>query len=266
VFDDERTWMKRFLSSPFFLLAGLCFFLPFVTISCASGFGEQFSQGFGEAFGEEVAGQLQQQDLEETFTGIDIVLGETQESDLGETPVPGPTPLPTTPEGGDTGDSSQIWAIVALAAAALGIFLSLLPGAAGPILAIVLGVAGAISMFLIKVEIDGTIPAEAAAFIQVRYQIGYWIALLLFVVAAVTGLIRLFMRDRVRPPAPGPAPGAGTTSGFGPPAAPPPAAPPPATPPPAAPPPAQPPPAQPPPPPPPGTPPGGTPPPGQPPP
>jgi hypothetical protein len=250
--------MKRFLSSPFFLLAGLCFFLPFVTISCAAGLGEQFTQGLGEAFGEEAGAQLQQEELEETLTGIDIVLGETAETEAADTPIPGPTPIaPTTPPGAG-GDSSQLWAIIALAAAGLGIFLSLLPGAAGPILAIILGVAGAVSLFLIKVEIDGTIPAQAAAFIDVKYEIGYWVALLLFVVAAVTGLLRLFMRGRPTAPPPAPA-GAGTASGFGPP--------PPSAPPPSAPPPATPPPTQPPPPPPPGgTPPGGTPPPNQPPP
>jgi hypothetical protein len=253
--------MKRFLSSPFFLLAGLCFFLPFVTISCASDLGEQFTQGLGEAFGEQAGAQLQQEELEETLTGIDIVLGETAEPDVADTPIPGPTPIaPTTPPA-EAGDNSQIWAIIALAAAGLGIFLSLLPGSVGPILAIILGVAGAIATFLIKVEIDGTIPAQAAAFIDVKYEIGYWAALILFVVAAVTGLLRLFMRDR---PSYGPPPpaAAGTTSGFGPP---PPGAPPPSTPPPSTPPPATPPPAQPPPPPG-GPPPGGTPPPGPPPP
>jgi hypothetical protein len=234
--------MKRFLSSPFFLLAGLCFFLPFVTISCAAGLGEQFTQGLGEAFGEEAGSQLQQQDLEETLTGLDIVLGETAESDVGETPIPGPTPIaPTTPPA-ETGDNSQIWGIIALVAAGLGIFLSLLPGAVGPILAVVLGVGGAISMFLIKVEIDGTIPAQAAAFIDVKYEIGYWAALILFVIAAVTGLLRLFMRDRPRY---GPPPPAAAGTGFG---APPPAAPPPSTPPPTTPPPPTPPPTQPPPP------------------
>jgi hypothetical protein len=253
--------MKRFLSSPFFLLAGLCFFLPFVTISCAAGLGEQFTQGLGEAFGDEAQAQLQQQELEQTLTGIDIVLGETEETDVGDTPIPGPTPIaPTTPPA-SAGDNSQLWAIIALAAAGLGIFLSLLPGSVGPILAIILGVGGAISMFLIKVEIDGTIPAQAAAFIDVQYEIGFWAALILFVVAAVTGLLRLFMRDRTTTPPPAPA-GAGSASGFGPPPSTPPAgtAPPPAAPPPSAP-PTQPlPPQQPPPPPPGETPPGTTPP------
>jgi hypothetical protein len=235
--------MKRFLSSPFFLLAGLCFFLPFVTISCAAGLGEQFAQGLGEAFGEEAGAQLQQEELEETLTGIDIVLGETAEPSAAQTPIPGPTPIvPTTPPG-EAGDNSQLWAIIALAAAGLGIFLSLLPGSVGPILAIILGVAGTISVFLIKVEIDGTIPAQAAAFIDVKYEVGYWAALILFVVAAVTGLLRLFMRGRPTAPPPAPA-GAGTASGFGPP---PPSAPPPAAPPPTAPPPAEPPPTPPPP-------------------
>lgn len=233
--------MKRFLSSPFFLLAGLCFFLPFVTISCAGDLGGQLTEGLGEALGQEVQGQLQ--DQEETLTGIDIVSGETEETDVAETPEVGPTPLPISPEGGE-GDNSQLWAIIALVVAGLGIFLSLLPGSAGPILAIIFGVAGAVSMFLIRSEINGIIPSQATGFIDIRYEFGYWAALILFVVAAATGLIRLLMRDRVA------APPAMAGPGVEPPAsAPPPAPPPPAQPPPAEPPPVEPPPGQPPPPP-----------------
>jgi hypothetical protein len=218
--------MRRFLSSPFFLLAGLCFFLPFVTISCAGNLGGQLTEGLGEALGQEVQGQLQ--DQEQTLTGIDIVMGETKETDVAETPVPGPTPLPISPQGGGGGDNSQLWAIIALVAAGLGIFLSLLPGSAGPILAIILGIAGAASMFLIKSEIDGIIPTQAAAFIDVQYELGYWAALILFVVAAATGLIRLLMRDRTT----GPPAVAGPGAEPPPPAPPPPAQPPPAQPPP----------------------------------
>jgi hypothetical protein len=231
--------MKRFLSSPFFLLAGLCFFLPFVTISCASEFGQGFAEGLGEAFGEEA--QISQEELEQTFTGVDILLGETEEADTAQPDIPevGPTPvpgLPTEPTAETAENSADIWAIVAVAVAALGIFLSLLPGALGPILAIVLGVTGAVALFLIKLEIDGIVPAEAESFIEVKYEIGFWLALGLFVLAAVTGLIRVFWRDR---PA--------LASGYGPPpAAPPPSAPPPSTPPPSTPPPSTPPPAPPP--------------------
>jgi hypothetical protein len=236
--------MKRFLSSPFFLLAGLAFFLPFVTVSCASGLGDQFTQGLEEAFGEEA--QIPEGDLEESLTGIDIVMGETSET--GDTGVPGVegVPTPAAPEAQETGDNSQLWAIIALAAAALGIFLSLLPVGAGPLLAIILGLAGAVTLFLVRVEIDGSIPAEAESFIDVRYEYGFWAALILFVIAALTGVFRLLSRDRPAVTAPA-APAAGATaSGFGTAAprrpAPPPAAPPPAAPPPPPPPPSQPPP------------------------
>jgi hypothetical protein len=234
--------MKRFLSSPFFLLAGLCFFLPFVTISCSSGLGQQFAEGIaeglGDTFGDEAGAQISENDLEETFTGIDIVLGETRdETDTEETPTPGPTATAIPGLGGldqttgaQASDNSQLFAIIALGAAAVGIFLSLLPGFAGPLLAMILGLGGGVSLFLVKSEIDGTIPSQAEAFVDVTYEYGYWLSLGLFVVAAVTGLIRLLMRDRpgLGPPA--------TASGFGPAAGPPPSPPPP-TPPPAAPPP-----------------------------
>lgn len=225
--------MKRFLSSPFFLLAGLAFFLPFVTVSCASDLGDQFTQGLGDAFGDQA--QIPEGDLEETLTGVDIVMGET--SSTGEPALPDVgAATPAAPEAQESGDNSQLWAIIALAAAALGIFLSLIPGGAGPLLAILLGLAGAVTLFLVKVEIDGSIPSEAQSFIDVKYEMGFWGALILFVIAALTGAFRLLSRDRPAAAAPAaPAP-VGTTSGFGsgaparpttPPAAPPPAAPPP---------------------------------------
>jgi hypothetical protein len=232
--------MKRFLSSPFFLLAGLCFFLPFVTISCSADLGQQFAEGFaegfGEAFGDEAGAQISENDLEETFTGIDIVLGETgEETDAQESPTPGPTATAIPGLGGldqttEASDNSQLFAIIALGAAAVGIFLSLLSGFAGPLLAMILGLGGGVSLFLVKSEIDGTIPSQAELFVDVKYEIGFWLSLGLFVVAALTGLIRLLMRDRPGLGPPATAPGFGPAAG--PPPSPPPAAPPPTTPPP----------------------------------
>lgn len=233
--------MKRYLSSPFFLIALLCFFLPFFAVTCA-GLG-----GFGGVPGADEAEEAT------TLTGVEFLTGQAEEdledpeeitgggfpgSDLF--PIPGPSPsipLPTEPEAAaeqavDLG-TSQIWAIAAAAIALLGLFLALLAGRAGGVMALVLGAAGAVVLFLlagsVKSAIDDAVGAEAAGIIQVENKMGFWLALGAFIVAAVTGLIRLLLPER---PA-GPPPEAGA-SGFEPTAPPPgtpPAPPPPASPP-----------------------------------
>lgn len=255
--------MKRFLSSPFFLVALVAFLFPFFTVQCAQ---EGFSDLAGQ-FGEELGGQVSQEQLEQTVTGLELITGEAEENlaETGteDTPIPGPTPLPGIGGGQLPGGAEpdlgtvQILAIAAAAVALLGIFLSLLGGRAGGMVALILGVIGAIVMFLLPSQFESGLFGEQAgqvsAIIEVKNEWGYWLALAGFIVAAVTGLIRLLMPDRAAGP---PAAAAGTTSGFGPPPPAPPPTPPPAGPPPSSgpsptppptPPPAQPPPAQPPP-------------------
>ena len=231
--------MKRFLSSPFFLLAGLCFFLPFVTISCSQDLGQGFLEGLSEGLGEDVTSQVSEQDLEETLTGIDLVMGEGagEDTETQESPTPGPTATAIPGLGGldqagsEGTNNSQLFAIIALGVAAVGIFLSLLPGMGGPLLAMILGLGGGVALFLVKSEIDGLIPSAASGFIEVRWEYGFWASLGLFAVAAITGLVRLLMRDRPGFGPPAAATGFGPTAGPPPPTLPP--APPPATPPPA---------------------------------
>jgi hypothetical protein len=255
--------MKRFLSSPFFLVALIAFLFPFFTVECAQ-------EGFGDVAGQlggELGGQISQEQLQTTVTGLELITGEAEEtlSETGEddSPVPGPTPLPGL---GDDGTGQQvdlgvvqILAIVAALTALLGIGLSLLAGRAGGIIALILGALGAILMFLLPSQLKsglfGDQAAQISGIIKVTNEWGYWLALAGFILAALTGLLRLLMPDRPMATAAGPAPGTGT--GFGPPPAPPPTSPPP----PAAPPPGTPPATPPPAPPPPGTPPPGTPPP-----
>lgn len=253
--------MKRILSSPFFLLAALAFLLPFFSVQCAGG-ADLGDLGIptGDA------------DLSEEVTGLELVTSEAEETfeSTGETPaipeIPGlETPLPDIPTTGpaqvDLG-TVQIFAIAAAAIAVVGLLLSLFGGRAGGAVALILGAAGAVVLFLTFTQFEDAIlegvGAQGQGFIEVKQELGFWLALGGFVVAALTGLLRLVMPDRgAGPPRPAMATSA-SGSGFGPPpgapppatpppAAPPPAAPPPATPPPATPPPAEPPPAGPPP-------------------
>jgi len=194
--------LKRYLSSPFFLIALLCFFLPFFAVTCAGGGGIPGLGGGGGGGGGELT----------KVTGVDLITGGAEE-DLGDTdvqpdlgfPLGGPTPLPgVSPAAGGSDPVdlglSQIWAIAAAAIALLGIFLALMAGRAGGIMALGLGVVGVILMFLlassVKSSIGDAVGQEAEAFIAVENKIGYWLTLVAFIVAAVTGLIRLLMPDR----------------------------------------------------------------------
>jgi hypothetical protein len=245
--------LKRFLSSPFFLIALIAFFLPFFAVTCAG--------GGGDLLGGLPGGSAAQEATE--VTGLELVTGQAEENleDTGQTPqVPGlpsvgpsadPTGgVPFGPEGGSEPvdlATAQIWAIAAAAVALLGIFLALLAGRAGGAMALIFGVAGGALLFLLASEfknaIVGAIGAEAEAFITVENRIGYWIALGGFIVAAITGLVRLLLPDRPAYVAPAAAGFGGPPAG---PVGPPPSGPPPAGPPPAGPPPAGPPPAAPP--------------------
>jgi hypothetical protein len=263
--------MKRILSSPLFLLAALAFLLPFFSVQCAG----------GTDLGDLGIPGAEQADLSEDVTGLELVTGEAEDTfaQTGETPaipeIPGvESPLPELPTQApaevDLG-TVQIFAIAAAAIAVLGILLSLFGGRAGGAVALILGAAGAVVLFLTFTQFEDAIlqgvGAQGQAFIEVKQELGFWLALGGFVLAALTGLLRLVLPDRgAAPPRPAMATAA-SASGFGPPpAAPPPASPPPVSPPPATPPPATPPPATPPPAtPPPATPPPATPPPAEPP-
>ncbi len=223
--DRREAHLKRYLSSPFFLIALLCFFLPFFAVTCAGG---QFP-GLGDGGTRELT----------TVQGIDLLTGAAEEElgdpdefqpDLG--PLVGPTPLPgVSPAAGESDPIdlglSQIWAIAAAVIALLGIFLALLAGRAGGMMALTLGVVGIVLMFLlstsVKSAIGDAVGQEAEAFLVVENKIGYWLTLGAFILAAVTGLIRLLMPERPVEPAP-----AGFEQPPGAPPPPPPEAPPPA--------------------------------------
>ena len=241
--------MKRILSSPFFLVAAVAFLLPFFSVQCGGG-GDLGDLGIPTGDAE----------LSEEVTGLELVTGEAEDTfaSTGDTPalpeIPGvESPLPEIPTGPAQVDlgTVQIFAIAAAAIAVLGILLSLFGGRGGGAVALLLGVGGAVVLFLTFTQFEDAIlqgvGSEGQAFIEVKQEFGFWVALGGFVVAALTGLLRLVMPGGGAPP-PRPAMATSSGTGFGPPpAAPPPATPPPATPPPAVPPPAVPPPASPPP-------------------
>jgi hypothetical protein len=231
--------MRRAISPVFFVLAAACFFLPFFSISCSQQFGDLGNLPGAEQGGQELQQQLDRLEEESRVTGFEVASGaaEDQLNQQSEQPPPGTEQLPggVAPQGNFDLGVTQIVAIVVLAIAAVGLIVALLPRIAG-IVVIVVGVLGAVGVFVLGALFDGAVDdslGQAAQFFSVNREIGYWLSILSFILAALGGLW-LLMAGRQRP-----APAAvGTASGFGAPAAPPPAAPPPAAPPPAAPPPA----------------------------
>ena len=236
--------MKRFLSSPFFLIALLCFFLPFFAVTCNAAAGIPDIPGLGGAA----------QETSTEVTGVQLLTGQAEEElaapggdaggeSPGGFPFPGPSPsvaAPGTPTDSPTPDlgGAQLMAIIVAALALLGIVLSLLAGRVGGILALVLGAAGGGVLFLLASEFKGAVlesagGAQAETFIKIENRLGFWVTLGAFIVAALTGLVRILLPDRpsLAPPATaapgyGPPPGPGAPGYGPPPAGPPPAGPP----------------------------------------
>jgi hypothetical protein len=216
--------LKRYLSSPFFLLALLCFLLPFFAVTCAGG-------GLGSVPG------LGGADDPADVTGVQLITGQADDeigqelSDFAENaggglaggglPIPGPSPsiagIPDALQSSEKPDlgSTQIWAIAAAVIALLGIFLALVAGRAGAALALILGLAGVGALFLLSSQFNSAVEKFGEQVLTGEPRLGFWLAIGGFALAAITGLIRLLIPDR---PAAAPVEG---DAGFGqPPAAP----------------------------------------------
>jgi hypothetical protein len=195
--------MRRFLSFPFFLIAVGAFFLPFFLVTCA-GLGElpeQAGQEPPEVTGFELASGTAEEKLSE---GQDFTqTPEIPLPDIPGLPTPGieiPTPGVTIAPEGVAADFDlgmvQIYALAAAGALVLGALLSLVGQRFGGGMALVLGLAGGGALYLLFTEfkdvvLDSVTP-EFAPLIQVKPQIGYWVAIGGAGVAALVGLLRLF--------------------------------------------------------------------------
>jgi hypothetical protein len=178
-----------------FLLAGLCFLLPFVSLSCAS---------------EEAAEGMQMEQVDQTRSGVQLVLGGSErEGFFPENPIDGPQPG-AEPEFTIPGEP---FAAVALGAALVGLALVFVRVTRTRLLgAAIAGAAGAGSLVLLAMS--PTLRALGLSAVTLLY--GFWITLGIFALAATVHLIQLRLvrpevigaqhgPDPPRPP-PGPAP------------------------------------------------------------
>lgn len=202
--------MRRIVNSPLFLVAAVCFFLPFITVACSLDLGEQFGGAFGE---DNPLAEIPQECITTTVTGWNLVAGTAPDVPQECLQAAGGGQEQFQPPTEDS--NPNVWAILALSAALLGVGLSLIPRPVGPILAIILGVVGGVLLFVLRGDVAGDLPAQARPFIEVRTEYGFWLALVFFLVAAAWGLFRLVSEGPLRPAPP-------SAVGFGTPEAPPP--------------------------------------------
>ena len=216
--------MKRLFSPAFLALAAICFFLPFVSISCNA---SALQEGLG---GLPVPGPTPIPDLPTgeveivSATGWEIVSGAEVEpseefADLAEL-------------GGEVTPSEseefpgRIYAILAFAIAILGVGVSFLRDRIGAISALVAGILGVLFLFLLRTSISSDFGQAGLVGFEVSFELGWWLSLLFFVAAAAfAGWAIASTRtppEYAAPPPPVPPPG-----GAPPPATPPGGAPPP---------------------------------------
>jgi uncharacterized membrane protein AbrB (regulator of aidB expression) len=137
---------KKF-SPAIFVVIIICFFLPFINVSCQ---------------GQKVA----------TFTGIQLVTGTTieQPSMFGEE------------EQAEKVEGEPL-AILVLVSAVVGFCLSFLKNRKSAIAPAITGVAGLILLLLLKSKLDNDILRQGQGMLQVECRVGFWLTLLLFLFA-----------------------------------------------------------------------------------
>jgi len=153
-----------------FLLAGLCFLLPFVSLSCAS---EEAAEGMGT------------EQVDQTLTGVQLVLGGSErEGFFPENPMDRPRPdaepeftIPAEP-----------FAAVALGAAVVGLALVFVRATRTRLIgAIIAGAVGAGSLLLLA--LSPTLRALGLSAMKLLY--GFWIALGIFSLATGAHVFQL---------------------------------------------------------------------------
>lgn len=150
--------IKKF-SPGVFGLALLCFFLPFVSVSCQ---------------GQKVA----------TFTGVQLITGTTMEQPSGF---------------GSQGKAKKIdgepMAVVALASGVLGLGFSFLRRKKSAIIPAVLGGIGLVTLLVLQSKLRHEAMREGGI-LQLSFEIGYWLTALLYVSAlGLNGFIFLKSKE-----------------------------------------------------------------------
>ncbi|MDY0081793.1 MAG: hypothetical protein RBR74_01290 [Ignavibacteriaceae bacterium] len=146
--------LKKF-SPGFYGVIILCFFLPFVNLTC-SGQKIMSLSGFQLITGTEINASGMLGDFSEKN-----VPSDKKEVD--------PQPL----------------ALFALISAIAGLGLSFVRKKMTALITVVISVIGFIFLILLKINLDGDVELSAQNVLSLDYQLGYWIAVLLFIGSAI---------------------------------------------------------------------------------
>jgi hypothetical protein len=149
-----------------FVLAGLCFLLPFVSLSCAS---------------EEAAEGMELEEVDQELTGVELVIGgvEREGFDSGSPMTPPDPEIQIPPEPS---------AAIALGAALVGLGFVLVRVTRTRLLgASIAGAVGAVSLVLLAMSPT----LRALGLSAVTLLFGFWIALGLFVLAGAAHALQL---------------------------------------------------------------------------
>jgi hypothetical protein len=146
--------LKKF-SPAFYGVIILCFFLPFVNLSCS---------------GQKIMG----------LSGFQLITGSEYKADsmFGE-----------MPETGDVKEKKEIdaqpLALFAFLLAGIGLALSFIRKKTLSIIHVILSALGVIFLFLLKINLDGDVELSGQNVITLDYQFAYWFSILLFIGSAV---------------------------------------------------------------------------------
>jgi hypothetical protein len=152
--------IKKFSPAAFIIII-FCFFLPFVNLTCS---------------GQTVM----------TLTGIQLITGAEykpldQKEMFGEDQSGQQTRQLTSSQNID----AQPMALFALVAAILALAISFIKKKIPALICMIISVLGAISLLLLKGNLDGDATMQGQGIVQIEYQLGYWLAFLLFIIGAV---------------------------------------------------------------------------------
>lgn len=136
--------LKKF-SPAVFGIALICFFLPWVNLSCQ---------------GQHIA----------SLTGLQLVTGMTIHQAEG-----------MFSKGKEEKLDSEPLAVVVLISTILGFALSFLKSRKSSLITSIVGFVGFILLLLLKSKIDNAAISEGQGIIQIGYAIGFWLLLLLFI-------------------------------------------------------------------------------------
>lgn len=160
---------EKFLSPSLFLLVSLCFFLPFVSFTCQ---------------GQKLA----------TITGFELVTGTKIEKFEMEK---FDEPQKNTDLDKERNVDSEPLAVAAFILALMGIVVSLIPRYS-KVISIIAGALGAIALLFLRSSIGADMPGDSDfKILEVSYEWGYYLALILFIFSVLINLYRLMLQNRV---------------------------------------------------------------------